>query len=103
MAISKLGVSQPRLVFEGVKILTTFWCLWHNFRSRYARRSVKRTKDSCGSLVPKKKIDSLDCCLRPGKVGHKNAKTPLFVTSPRGVPRPEKNFFDSELEDLLNA
>jgi len=31
--------------------------------------------------------------LGPGKVGNKNAKTPPLVTSPRGVPRQQNNFF----------
>jgi len=48
------------------------------------------------------KIGSLDWGLGPGKVGHKNAKTPPLATSPRGVSRQEKNFFNTKLEDLLN-
>ena len=107
MAIYKMGVIHPSLEFVGVKILTTFWFLCHNFGSRYARKSIKGSKDSDNSLVSKKnssqKIGSLDWRLWPGKVGRKNAKAPPLVTSPRGVPRPEKNFFfQSELEDLLN-
>jgi len=51
MAIYKLGVIHPRLVFEGVEILTTFCFLWHNFGSRYARKSIKGSKDSDDSLV----------------------------------------------------
>jgi len=39
----------------------------------------------------------------PGKVGHKNAKTPPLVTSPKRIPNPKlKNFFYLELLDLLN-
>ena len=41
----------------------------------------------------------------PGKVGHKNAKTPLLVTTPQENPKPKTEnffFFDSELLDLLN-
>jgi len=93
MAIYKLVVVHPRLVFEGVGILTTFWFLWHNFRSRYARKPIKSSKDSDESLVPKKnlsqKIGSLDWHLGPGKVGHKNAKTPPLVTSPKRTPNPK--------------
>jgi len=37
MAIYKLGFIHARLEFVGVKILTTFCFLWHNFGSRYAR------------------------------------------------------------------
>ena len=41
---------------------------------------------------------SLDWRLGPGKVGNKNAKTPPFVMSPRGVIKPEKKLFvQSEL------
>jgi len=39
----------------------------------------------------------------PGKIGHKNAKTPSLVTPPKRTQNPEVNFvFDSELLDLLN-
>jgi len=39
----------------------------------------------------------------PGKVGHKNAKSPPLVTLPKRTPNPKlKIFFDSELLDLLN-
>jgi len=67
---------------------------------------MKGSKDSDDSLVSKKnltkKIGSLDWRLGPGEVGHENAKTHPLVTSPRFVPRPEKNIFQLELEDLLN-
>jgi len=54
MAIYKLGVIHPRLVFKGVGILTNFWFLCHNFDSRYARKPLKGSKDSEDSLVFKK-------------------------------------------------
>jgi len=54
MAIYKLGVIHPRLEFVGVGILTTFLFLWHNFDSRYARKSIKGSENSCDSLVSKK-------------------------------------------------
>jgi len=38
----------------------------------------------------------------PGKVGHKNAKTPPFVTTPQKKTNPKLKFFVSELLDLLN-
>ena len=40
----------------------------------------------------------------PGKVGHKNAKTPPLVTPPQKNPKTKtENFsFDLELLDLLN-
>jgi len=56
MAISQLGVIHPRLEFAGVEILTTFCFLCHNFGSRYARKSVKGSKDSCDSLVSNTKL-----------------------------------------------
>jgi len=97
MAIHKLGVIHPRFPFVGVEILTTFWFLWRNFGSRYARKPTKGSKDSDDSLVYKQslsqKIGSLDWRLGPSKVGHKNAKTPPFVTSSRDVPRTANFFF----------
>jgi len=97
MAIYKLGVIHPRFPFVGVEILTTFCFLWHNFGSRYARKPTKGSNDSDDSLVYKtslsQKIGILDWRLGPSKVGHKNAKTPPLVTSPRDVPRTEKFFF----------
>ena len=54
MAISKLGVIQPRSPFVGVEILTSFWFLWHSFGSRYARKPIKVSEDSYDSLVSKK-------------------------------------------------
>ena len=64
MAIYKMGVIQPRFPFVGVNILTTFWFLFHNFDSRYARKPSKGSKDSDDSLVSTKalseKIISLD-------------------------------------------
>jgi len=64
MAISKLGVIQPRFPFVGAEILTTFWFWWHNFGSRYARKPIKGSKDLDDSPVLKKnlseKIGSLD-------------------------------------------
>jgi len=55
MAISKLDVIHPRLEFVGVEIFTNFCFLWHGFGSRYARKPIKASKDSDGSLVTKKK------------------------------------------------
>jgi len=56
MATYKLGVIQPRFPFVGVEILTTFWFLWRSFGSRYARKSIKASKDSDDSLVSKKNL-----------------------------------------------
>jgi len=55
MAISKLGIIQPRFPFVGVEILTTFW--WHNFGSKYTRKPIKGCKDSDDSPVLKKKLE----------------------------------------------
>jgi len=97
MAIYKRGVIDPRLVFVGVEIFTTFCFLWHNFGSRYARKPIKGSKDSDDSLVSKKNlrpnIGPLDWCPRPGKVGHKNAETPPLVTSPQENPKPKTEKF----------
>jgi len=104
MAISKLGVIQPRFPFVG----GTFEFLWHNFVSRYARKPIKGSKDSDNSLLSKRnlieKIASLDWCPGPRKVGQKTKMTPPLVSSPPENPKPKtKTFFcQSQLEDLLN-
>jgi len=56
MAICNMGVMHPRLAFVWVDILTTFWFLGHNFGSRYARKPIKGSIDSDGSLVSKKNL-----------------------------------------------
>ena len=100
MAIYNMSVFHPRLAFVGVEILTTFWCLCHYFGPRYARKSVKCSKDSDDSLVSKtnlsQKIGSLGWRPVPGKVGHKNAKTLLLVTSLQENSKPNWNFFSVE-------
>jgi len=53
MAINNMGVIHPRLKFAGIEILSTFWFLCHNFGSKYARKPMKGSKDSNGSLVSK--------------------------------------------------
>jgi len=107
MTIYNLGVIHLRLVLEGIGILTTVWFLWHNFGSSYPRKPINGFEDSDDSLVSKKnlshKIGSLDWCLGPGKVSHKNAKAPPLVTFPHENPKPKTEiFFQSKLEDLLN-
>jgi len=32
--------------FVGVESLTTFWFVWHNIWSRYARKSIRGSKDA---------------------------------------------------------
>jgi len=58
----------PCFPFVGVESLTTFWCLWHDFLSRYARKSIKGTKDSWDSLVSKQNLSETIGILdwRPG-------------------------------------
>jgi len=97
MAIYKMDVNEFRLELVVVDISTTFWFLRRNFGSRYARKQIEGFKDSYDRLVSNpnlsEKIGSLDGRLGPGKVSRKNVKTPPLVSSPRGVPRPEKMFF----------
>jgi len=92
MAIYKQGVIQPMVTFLGVQILTTFWFLWHTFWSRYARKAIEDSKDSWDILVSQKylieNVAPFDWRLGPGKVGHKNAKTPPLVTPPQENPQP---------------
>jgi len=51
-----MGVIHPRLAFVGVEIFTNFWFLAHNFGSRYARKSIKGSKDVDFGLLSKKKF-----------------------------------------------
>jgi len=87
MAIYKLGVIHPRLVFEGAEILTIFWFLGHDFGSRYARKPIKGSEDSDDSLVSNKilsqKLGLLDWRLRPGKLGQQQPT----CDAPRRVPQ----------------
>jgi len=68
MAIYKGVLFKPWFPFVGVEILTTFWFCEHNFWSRYARKSIKGSKDSWDSLVSNENVSetigSLDW--RPG-------------------------------------
>ena len=94
----KLGAIHPRFPFVGVEILTTFWFLWHNFGSRYARKAIESSKDWDDSLVLHKilneKIDSWDWRPGPRKVGQKNANTPHTCdVSPREPQTQSKIFF----------
>jgi len=107
MVVYKLGVIHFRLEFAGVEMLTTFWFLWHNFGSRYARMPIKGSKHSNDGLVSKKnlgqKIGLFVWRLEPGKVGHKIAKTLPLVTPPQENSKQKlKKFFQSKREDLLN-
>jgi len=97
--VYKLGVIHPRLEFAGVEIFTTFWFLWHNFGSRYARKPIKSSKVSDDSLVStinfSEKIGSLDWRPGPHKVGHQNAKdTPLMMSHQRTLNAKRIFFFN---------
>jgi len=40
----------------------------------------------------------------PGKLGHKNAKTPLLVTPPKRTPNPKlKNVFSTRLAEFVEG
>jgi len=97
MAICKRGVIQALVSFLGVEILTTFWFLWYNFWSRYARKPIKGSKNSWDNLISKKYLGQNVGPFhgRPGprKVGHKNAKTPPLVTSPQENPKLKTEHF----------
>jgi len=56
MVIQNMGVIHPRLGFVDAEIFTKFWFLVHNVGSRYARKSIKGSKDSDDSLVSKKTL-----------------------------------------------
>jgi len=70
--------------------------------------TIRGSKDSYDSLDFKKilfeKIGSLGWRRGPGKIRRKGKNTP-FMTYPTGATRPQKkrNFFQSQLEDLLNS
>jgi len=70
----------------------------HNFRSRYARKSVKGSIDADFDLVFNKTLsptnDPFGRRPGPGKDGQNNPKTPLLVTFPPESSNPKrKNFF----------
>ena len=98
MAICKRGVIQALVSFLGVEILTTFWFLWYNFWSRYARKPIKGSKNSWDNLISKKylgqNVGPFDGRPGPVKIGHKNAKTSPLVTFPQENSKPKtENFF----------
>jgi len=78
--------------------LTTVWFLWDNFGSRNARKPIKGSKDSDGSLVLTKnlneKIGSFDWRPGPRKLGKKTRKHPHLWRPPPENPKPKtKKFF----------
>jgi len=80
--------------------------LSHNFGSRYARKSIKGSKDADHSLVPKKTL-AKKIAYVVGAQGQVNLpkmrKYALIVTSPpkKRHTQTEKKF-QSAVEDLLN-
>jgi len=71
----------------------------HNFRSRYAKKSIKGSIDTDFDLVFTKTLSPKNAPLGrrpgPGKDGQNNAKTPLLVTFPpeKLKPKTKKIFF----------
>jgi len=67
-------------------MLVNFWFMSLNFRSRYARKSFKGSKDADFGLVSKKilsqKNSPMGCGPGPGKGGPKKAKTPPLAAVP---------------------
>jgi len=52
-----MGVIHPRLAFVGAEIFAKFCFLAHDFGSRYARKTVKDSKDADHSLVSKNNLN----------------------------------------------
>ena len=73
------GEKCPQSGFWGSKILINFWFMSHIFRSRYARKSFKGSKDADIGLVSKKILSQnngpMDWGPGPGKDGQKNKNT----------------------------
>jgi len=102
-----LGCNITQVGVCGKASFTTFLFLSHNFRYRYARKSIK------GSVVSDDSLDSKTNLIQKlthwvGAQGqgkwHKKRKTPLPMTSTLENPKPKpKFFFQSKLEDFTNA
>jgi len=103
-----LGKKCPQSGFWGSKILINFWFISHNFRSRYARKSIKGSIDVDFDLVFNLTLSPKNGPLgqrpRPGKDGQNNTKTPLHMTFPpvNLKPKTKNVIFRFQLEDLLN-
>jgi len=79
----------------------------HIFRSRYARKSFKGSKDADYFDLVSKKIFSQDngpmgCGPGPGKGGQKKQKHSQLQRCPQRTPNRKPFFFLFEAEDLLN-
>ena len=109
------GAKCPQSGFWGSNILVNFWCMSHNFRSWYARKSFKGSKDADFVLVSKQILSQnnspMGCGPGPGKGGQKKQKHPNLQRSPQRTPnRKRKSFFFSissrrlaESEDGLDS
>ena len=82
-ATVKVGI-HPQISVLGSKILTIFCFLSHNFRSRYASKSIKGFKDSFSSQESKRTMSEKNFTLArgpgPDKFGLKLPKHALIVT-----------------------
>jgi len=84
MASYSQGSNSHQISVCGSKILTIFCFLSHNFRSRYASKTIKGSKGSFSSQESKKTLSEKNFALAwgpgPGKVGLKLPKHALIVT-----------------------
>jgi len=105
----------PQSGFRGSKLWVNFWFMSHNFRSRYARKSFKGSKDADFGLVSKKVLSqnngSLGCGPGPDKGGQKKRKNTPTCSGPPSEPQTENEnrFFSissrrlAESEDGLDS
>jgi len=84
MASYSQSWNSPQISVLGSKILTIFCFLSHNFRSRYASKSIKGFKDSFSSQESKRTMSEKNFTLArgpgPDKFGLKLPKHALIVT-----------------------
>jgi len=82
-----------------VHFFTNFCFLGYNFRSRYARKSTKGSKDLDNNLVSKQtlsqKIGSLVWRPGSGKIGQKDVKSTPTCDDPHNEPQTKKEIFFS--------
>ena len=102
MAIYHMGVKHPRLVFVGVEIFTNFWFLINNFGSKYAKKSIKGSKDSHDGLDSKtvlsQKNDALGWRRGPAKLVKKlRQHAPIMTSLTENLKPKTKNRFFFQL------
>jgi len=97
MVIQNMGVIHPRLGFVDAEIFTKFWFLVHNVGSRYARKSIKGSKDSDDSLVSKKtlsqKLAHWIGAQGRVKLAKNTQKHPHLWRPPQRTPNTKRNTF----------